>query len=202
MTVKFSRFRDLGFISSVASELFDRAEKEHTMMAFVFRWMAFNGWMAAITGLERDYEMINILVEDPRICSAYNELMINNADFRSTVNAFSSNWPVLSVSSLRAKLGHDAFSSYNLQDLISKCKLLNVKHEPKNWIHGEVPSWGQVLRAIYQVRCNLFHGQKSQYDSRDQHLVLASDQVLRLLLAYTGCLEWEDSPAYRNAPQP
>jgi hypothetical protein len=52
-----------------------------------------------------------------------------------------------------------------------------------------VPTWEQVLRTIYQVRCNLFHGQKSPENARDGELILKSHMILRAFLAETGCLE-------------
>jgi hypothetical protein len=40
----------------------------------------------------------------------------------------------------------------------------------------------QVMRCIYQVRCNLFHGDKSPGDPRDVNLVESSYIILSLLI--------------------
>jgi hypothetical protein len=174
-------------------ELFDLAKRETpSMMAFVFRWMGFNGWMAAVSGCERDFEMINALAAEPRMILAYDQLMAGNLDFQQAIKAFAELWPVLNVSQVRAKLGYDAFRRYDRAALIKECDIHNVKRQPATWVTGTAPNWEKVLRTIYQVRCNFFHGEKSMHNDRDRDLVLASDRVLSLLLAETGCLGWHD----------
>jgi hypothetical protein len=51
----------------------------------------------------------------------------------------------------------------------------------------------QLLRTIYQVRCNLFHGEKSPQSFRDRDLVFASDRILARFIAATDCFDWYDS---------
>jgi hypothetical protein len=46
----------------------------------------------------------------------------------------------------------------------------------------------QVMRCIYQVRCNLFHGDKSPGEPRDVNLVKSSYTILSLLIT-----PWIDS---------
>ncbi len=67
-----------------------------------------------------------------------------------------------------------------------------VKLQPVGWIAGNVPAWPQLLRTIYAVRCNLFHGTKSPQNYRDHELVVASDQILRMFIERTACFEWEN----------
>ncbi len=44
-----------------------------------------------------------------------------------------------------------------------------------------------LFKAIYQVRCNLFHGNKSLYDERDKRLVSqGSDVIIGILNKYFG----------------
>jgi hypothetical protein len=177
----------------LSMELQDRAEHEPpSMISFMLRWMGFNGWLAAVTGCERDYEMINALVAEPRMTAAYDQLIDANADFKKEVSAFAAHWPVLNVANVRAKLGYDAFRRYDRAALIAECDAKNVKRQPADWVPGTTPRWDQVLRTIYQVRCNLFHGEKSEQAVRDRDLVFASDRILRQLLAETGCLGWHD----------
>jgi hypothetical protein len=49
-----------------------------------------------------------------------------------------------------------------------------------------------LLRTIYQVRCNLFHGEKSPQNLRDRDLVVAADRILAHFLTATGCFDWYD----------
>jgi hypothetical protein len=53
-----------------------------------------------------------------------------------------------------------------------------------------VPDWAQVLRTVYQVRCNLFHGEKSPQNGRDYNLVVTSDRLLRAFVVDSGCFGW------------
>lgn len=192
--VSFSHYQTLDPSAyQVSRELFDRADREQpSMMAFIFRWMGFNGWMAAVTGCERDYEMINALAAEQRMLAAYDQLLANHPDFKEKVDSFSAKWPVLNVAHVRAKLGFDAFRRYDRAALLVECDAQQVKRQPLGWVAGATPSWEQLLRTIYQVRCNLFHGEKSEQAARDRDLVFAANQILKLYLAETGCLEWCD----------
>lgn len=56
----------------VAIDLINRAELEPvSMIGFTLRWMGYNGWLAAVTGCERDYQMINALAAEARMIAAY-----------------------------------------------------------------------------------------------------------------------------------
>jgi NAD-dependent SIR2 family protein deacetylase len=48
---------------------------------------------------------------------------------------------------------------------------------------------GQILKAVYQVRCNLFHGRKSAGKMRDQNLVEASCHIT---YRFVGALAEDD----------
>ncbi|WP_112311855.1 hypothetical protein [Pseudogemmobacter bohemicus] len=88
---------------------------------------------------------------------------------------------MLNVRSVRAKLGFGAFRQYDRAALLALCAAENVKQQPAVWIAGGHPSWEQLLRTIYQVRCNLFHGEKSPQSFRDRYLVFASDLTSALV---------------------
>jgi hypothetical protein len=49
---------------------------------------------------------------------------------------------------------------------------------------------GQILEAVYQVRCNLFHGRKSSENMRDQDLAEASRLIV---YRFVGVLLDDDS---------
>jgi hypothetical protein len=47
---------------------------------------------------------------------------------------------------------------------------------------ADVHDLDQVLNAIYQVRCNLFHGRKERRDFRDRYLVTAGFEIVSRLV--------------------
>ncbi|MGR4892690.1 hypothetical protein ACIPPQ_16790 [Sphingopyxis sp. LARHCG72] len=108
------------------------------------------------------------------------------------IRTFASHWPVLNVSNVHAKLGFDAFRRLDRATLLVQCEVQNVKRQPAVWAPGVAPNWEQTLRTIYQVRCNLFHGEKPEQATRDRGLVYAADRIPHHFLAETGCLDWYD----------
>lgn len=192
--VSFSNFQRLDPAArDLARELLANAEHQpRSFIAFIYRWMAFNGWMSAVTLRDTDAAMIAAYAAAPRLVEAYDQLLANDADFRNMVDEFAALWPVLNVRSVRAKLGYDAFWQHDRAELLALCAAANVKQQPVGWVNGDQPSWEQLLRTIYQVRCNLFHGEKSPQAFRDRDLVFASDRILAHFIAATGCFDWYD----------
>jgi hypothetical protein len=135
-------------------ELMQNADRQRSaFMSFVNIWMAFNGWMAAITERETDAEMIRDLSANRRLTDAYVALMNSSQPFHRLVSDFAAMWPVLNVRDVRKKLGRDAFWRHQRNELIAACEAANVKRQPAVWTDGDSPSWEQLLRTIYQVRC-------------------------------------------------
>jgi hypothetical protein len=192
--VRFSAFRTLDpETADLARELIDNADRQRSaFMSFVSLWMAFNGWMESVTEADTDAAMITALADNRRATDAYDNLMEVSADFRRRVATFSGMWPVLNVRDVRRKLGRDAFWSASREDLLELCRREGVKLQPLGWTEGGKPTWPQLLRTIYAVRCNLFHGTKSPHNLRDRELVLHSDRILRMFIEGTGCLNWHD----------
>lgn len=177
--------RDLVF------DLMQNADRQRSaFMSFVNIWMAFNGWMAAVTERETDADMIRDFAANDRLIDAYTALMEGSRPFHRLVSEFAAMWPVLNVRDVRKKLGRDAFWRLQRDELIADCDAANVKRQPSAWSAGDTPSWEQLLRTIYQVRCNLFHGEKSPQNQRDRQLILKSDRILRTFIAETGCFKW------------
>lgn len=77
----------------------------------------------------------------------------------------------------RAKREHQRLlriSDYPVSiEVLSDKGVYNYRNQGFLHIHDANDLW-QVLEAVYQVRCNLFHGRKSATDMRDQALVEAS----------------------------
>jgi len=176
----------------LAQELLENAARQSSSFSSFFNvWGAFNGWMDSVTEEYSDAAMINALAENRRATEAY-ELLLGEHRFRRRLNAFVALWPVLNVRDVRRKLGRDAFWELDREDLIAACQREGVKHQPENWQNDQIPTWSQLLRAIYLVRCNLFHGMKSPQAPRDRDLVLHSERILRMYIEQSDCFRWED----------
>lgn len=192
--VTFNNFRTLDpETADLARELIDATNSQRSdFSSFVNLWMGFNGWMECVTDAANDAEMISALANHQRLSDAYGDLMEQCQDFRDEVNFFAAMWPVLNVRDIRRKLGRDAFWRLSPQELMEEVISQGVKHQPVGWRYGDVPTWPQLLRTIYTVRCNLFHGSKSPQNFRDHELVVSCDKVLRMFIGHTGCFDWHD----------
>lgn len=58
----------------------------------------------------------------------------------------------------------------------------NLRNKPDRTI-TDIHNFEEVIRAIYYVRCNLFHGCKSPNSVRDQKLVKVSADILQKLIS-------------------
>jgi hypothetical protein len=192
--VSFNNFRSLDPEAiDLTRDLIDNADRQRSaFMSFVSTWMAFNGWMESVTEANTDAAMITSLAENRRTTDAYDDLMQGSRDFRQRVMAFSETWPVVNVRDVRKTLGRDAFFRLARQDFLRECLREDVKFQPVGWTAGDLPTWPQLLRTIYAIRCNMFHGSKSPQNPRDRELVLHSDRILRMFIDRTGCFEWHD----------
>lgn len=179
--------------ADLARELINADVYERSaFLSFMTLWMGFNGWMECVTDARTDAEMIAACADNVRLTHKYEELMEQHADFRSDVANLASMWPVLNVRDVNRKLGRDAFRRYRHHELWALVEREAVKHEPLGWVADSIPTWPQLLRTIYCIRCNLFHGAKSPQGFRDHHLVVGCDKVLRTFIEGTNCLEWSD----------
>jgi hypothetical protein len=198
--MKYSNFRimDPETRDLVGELLAEGARDPSVFMSFVHCWMAFNGWMASVTEKETDADMIKAFASDERLMRAFDRVMADFPAFRESVLRFSSHWPVLNVKDARKKVGREAALQLDAEQYRNLCLQKKVKQQPAAWQVGIEPSWEQLLRVVYQVRCNLFHGTKSPTNFRDRELVVSSNQIVRQFLAETRCLEWVDEPKERR----
>ena len=192
--VSFNNFRTLDpETADLARELIDSVGGQRSdFSSFMNLWMGFNGWMECVTDANSDAQMITALANLQRLSDAYDNLMQHSPDFREMVEIFAAMWPVLTVRDVRRKLGRDAFWRFSREELMEEVLREGVKLQPVGWSDGDTPTWPQLLRTIYCVRCNLFHGSKSPQNYRDHELVVSCDQILRMFIDRTGCFNWND----------
>lgn len=179
--------------ADLARELIDEGDRQNSaFLPFMNAWMGFNGWMESVTDATSDAAMITALADNRRMTDAYDALIDGHRAFRRDVVRFAELWPVLSVRDLRKKLGRDVFWQMDRVALLEACRRENVRLQPLGWVEGEMPTWPQILRTIYQIRCNLFHGAKSPQHIRDRDLVRHADRVLRGFINGSDCFDWHD----------
>lgn len=190
----FDNFRSLDpEAADLARELVEASEQQRSAFSsFVNVWMAFNGWMECVTQAETDAAMISALADHEKLVTAYEALLNDDTEFSENVLSLTALLPVLNVRDVRKKLGRDAFRKFNRIELMDEALRATVKQQPVGWANGARLTWPQLLRTIYLVRCNLFHGSKSAENHRDHQLVVASDKILRRFIRRTGCFEWHD----------
>lgn len=145
--------------------------------AFIFGWIAVNGWAACVTGKDGETEYIKALQRSNDLANKFKKLLEHSPAFRVSATEFHTFWPIFKAQNIR-RGGHHAPADGNRAAIVEyylACGLTG--YEPKCWQShrdaGEpVPlDWPHTLAAIYRVRCNLFHGEKSAHSEMDRAIV-------------------------------
>lgn len=176
----------------VTHDLLQHARRERTAFgSFASVWFAFNGWMECVTDASTDAAMITAIADNARMTAEYAQLM-QDSDFQRNVREFSSRWPVVNVRDARRKFGPDVFLISSREEIIRRCEESDIKMQPVGWTNGETPTWAHVIKSIYMIRCNLFHGAKSPSNLHDRRLVRDSEVILTKFIERSDCFNWND----------
>ena len=151
---------------------------------FIFGWIALNGWACCITGEDRDSDYLDALLLDADLNREFKKLLA--PDFLTAAKEFQSTWPIFSSKDIGYKVEWGA----TREQVIERYKTIEPppgRKPPCAFSHRErdeeVPvDWPHTLSAIYQVRCNLFHGYKGVYSENDVLIVSKAFRVLARLL--------------------
>lgn len=165
---------------------------------FIFTWIAINAWGACVTDEDRDRYYVVGLAADQHLQHSFQELLQSNPAFESAANAFAELWPIFKVKELRRlRLLHRRQGTESRSARVS-FYLSNGAREvaPDCWLRhlaeGSRPvDWPHTLSAIYRVRNNLFHGEKSAHSEMDRRIVAAAYQVLVRFVGGTNLLGTE-----------
>lgn len=160
----------------------DQRKSGEPFEAFIYAWIGFNGWAACVCVEEHDKVQLQMMELDGRLTRNFVDLM-GDSEFREAAQGFSSLWPIFRVSDLpeavrrtrQEKRGRAAVTNYYQ----SKCP--DAARSPDchlNHTPGIDPDWAHTLEALYRVRCNLFHGQKSGGGNEDRAILQAAVRVL------------------------
>lgn len=170
-----------------------RSGEDNCFEAFMFTWIAFNGWAACISGIDGDIAIIRALIQYEPLGTKFTELFGSDQNFKSYATQFSRLWPIFEVKSARhVHYDHDAVRAEIINEyLIQKA----IVYSPPCWERhkkesSDIPiDWPHTLSALYRVRCNLFHGEKALSSENDKQIVLCALYTLVYFLQGSHYLE-------------
>jgi len=133
----------------------ERAERGHRIIddgdRFISLWIAFNGWMRGKFGEDiRDRSQIESVKKMQDFKEVFNQLREDNLAFKECLDKFEG----LSVVNMQFRNNGEDVYRYD-------------------------GTFESLIKVIYQVRCNLFHGRKNiDEDEKDFELVGLSYRIL------------------------
>lgn len=127
-----------------------RARRFTIFDQFISLWFAFNSLGTYLSKKDKDSEMLRWIKAHTDLPAIHKTLIKNDPQFLQRIKRLA-DYTVLDM-----RPGHKG-ESKSISDLNSLDELLDV---------------------IYQIRCNLFHGQKSRIDPRDRELVEVAFYIL------------------------
>ncbi len=143
---------------------------------FIFTYIAFNGWAACVTGQDQDRRMIDALKAHEGLLREFHSWLGDSSELKDSAVRFQSLWPIFSAKGLRARR-IPVFRSTERSAVISHyCAHGATDFKPE--APEPLLNLANTLDALYQVRCNLFHGEKCISSEGDQQVVGAAFRTL------------------------
>jgi hypothetical protein len=154
--------------------------------AFIYAWIAFNGWASCCFGIEEeDAELLRHVRSESRLRRVFDDLRSPEGTLAEPVRSFAAMWPVFQATEVRKThdLAMAAYARGGRSSLIKHYLEFHpgAKREPNchsRHPKGIEPDWFHTLPVLYRVRNNLFHGNKSAYSNIDSDVVMAAAAVL------------------------
>ena len=156
--------------------------------SFVYTWIAFNGWAERVTTLEQDRDWIEALGYSQRLREDFAWTLAHVPRVESAVVELTAYAPIFKAVRQRA-VPPPPPGSRRAQ--VNHWLGLKVAHRPICFeLDGDrlQPDWPHLLHAIYQIRCNLFHGEKAASLDTDVQLVTWALNILQPFLQTAGYL--------------
>ena len=126
---------------------------------FAYLWVSFDAWSKTASGALRSREAIEFCKTEKGFVAEHKRLLAKDAEFAKSVNRLKEMCPIRKIIRRGNSLvGH-------------KVQINDIK------------VFGEVLEAIYTIRNNFFHGDKSPNEKRDLELVELSFQILSKVFA-------------------
>jgi hypothetical protein len=169
-----------------------QCQPQDSFEPFIFGWIALNSWASCVTGVDNgDTPYLNALMLDRELKQRFGRLL-DADEFKDHLKHFGEFWPIL------RPLPHSRISTQaesrqqriyrELDRYRSGRPAFRPACAARHHRRGEkIPmDWPHTLAAIYQVRCNLFHGSKSLHSDIDTQIVFNSFRVLVRVLSMLG----------------
>ena len=164
--------------------------------AFIYLWIAFNGYASCVTEEEQDSEMIRKLGNCQVTRDLFDNAIQANESFKNSVKSFHELWPIFKVHKLRRKRLFGQIHSTRTAQIdayLRECDSNDYRpdcfayHRDRG--QPTPADWPHTLNAIYQVRCNLFHGEKSLTTENDRIVVNHALNVLSQFIESSNLLQ-------------
>jgi hypothetical protein len=172
-----------------------RADKP--LEAHIYLWVVFNAWLsqaaAKIERADSDAYLVQVAGSDPTLNARFAAALKAAGEPGQAAQAFHRLWPVFKARTLSARrIGPWEPNGERREDYRLRCfhsELRRSDCSPRCFReHQELPAdlrpdrvpldWAHMLSAIYQVRCNLFHGGKQFEYSGDREFTRYSYDIL------------------------
>lgn len=157
-----------------------RDDEDATFEAFIFAWMSVNAWAACVTEQDLDREYMRRLKGDEGLRQRFQQVVNEHPSVRRDAEEFVGLLPIFKAQRLRRAgvRGQGNMSRGQLVQHYLAAGITEFEPECAEWhrSRGEpIPcDWPHVIAAIYRVRCNLFHGEKSAHSEMDRRIVRAA----------------------------
>jgi hypothetical protein len=165
--------------------------------AFMRLWSGFNNWAMRVTDADTDAEMIQALAKSRPLNNAFAELLEDSGTFKTYATTFAKFWPIFNVKDLRKKGLRYEFQELDRPAYVRALLAAHVQHQPPRGFDRNNPSWDATIRAIYQARCNLIHGEKGDA-SDDYHIIEGAYRTLLTFIDGVGLYRWRNSDNAEN----
>ncbi len=128
---------------------------------FFLLYVCFDAWITAESGKDADFDKLNWFFK--------NDSCLKNQ------------WLGIQSNPVKSWLR-------NLKNL-SPIEDMRPRHRSKKIYLNDIEDLEEVVRFIYQIRCNLFHGSKNPMDNRNTSLVELSGRLLEkwIVWSYLKC---------------
>lgn len=161
-----------------------RADEGATFESFIFAWISVNAWASCVTEQDQDREYMRRLKADMELRVRFQQLLDGDANFQREADTFTRLLPIFRAQQLR-RAGVRSPEGMDRPQLVQHYFHAGMTgYEPAcaewHFQQGEaIPAdWPHVIAAIYKVRCNLFHGEKSAHSEMDGRIVRSAFMTL------------------------
>lgn len=187
---------------------FDRANDALTegdpFESFICAWIAFNSWAALCSRIDQDRDQLNAIESDDSLQSGFKALL-RDSNFAGRADEFRKQWPIFKAAEIRRK--HVRRVSRDRRECSEHYREKGINRAPPCYYERHIDAnelctlddWPHTLEAIYQVRCNLFHGEKRAGSEEDETIVEAAANTLVPVLKWLLDVP-EEGPAMSDQP--